>query len=192
MKFVVSLDAATGEMYRFMRPSSDFERVSHNIKYDTDRLRALRRDRSWVRINMSICETNLEEVPGFVDLANELGVQKVTFNHLNEGLTHIIEGVDGREWDYVKESRFSDPARHDALLLQAWSRANETGMSMEFSGTPFIGPDAASLTDIAQLMTSVPFLVGGDVPWASAHHTRLDPSLPPCFKPWRNRDPADR
>ena len=109
VKFVVSLDAATGEMYRFMRPSSDFERVSHNIKYYTDRLRALRRDRSWVRINMSICETNLEEVPGFVDLANELGVQKVTFNHLNEGLTHIIEGVDGREWDYVKESRFSDP-----------------------------------------------------------------------------------
>ena len=184
-KFVVSMDAATAATYRIMRPSGDFDTVVRNIKYYTDRARALKLDQATVYLNMTICETNLEEVPAFVDLANELGVNRVDFNHLNPGLTHVVETSAGREWDYVAESRFSDPARHDALLLEAWDRAQRSGMEMTFSGKAFIGPEADQLAETARALTITPFLFEGDTPWHSDHHARLDPSLPPCFKPWQ-------
>jgi MoaA/NifB/PqqE/SkfB family radical SAM enzyme len=183
--FAVSIDAASAEMFRIMRPSFDFERVTRNIKYYTDKAKELKRDKTHVAVNMSICETNLEEVPAFVDLANKVGAHQVTYNHLNEGLTHVIETVDGTTWDYVKESQFSNPARHDELLFKAWERANETGIPLTFSGKPFIGPDAEQFEAAARSMTEIPFLKEGDTEWESEFHTRLDPSLPKCFKPWQ-------
>ena len=186
VNFVVSLDAATSDTYRIMRPSGDFDTVVRNIKYFTGRMKSLElEDKARVRINMSICATNLEDVPAFVDLANELGVHRVEYNHLNPGLTHVVERPDGTEWDYVKEREWPDPARHDELLLEAWKRATNTGMPMTFAGTPFIGPNADRLDDTARAMAIIPFLVDGDEEWHSERHARLDPSLPPCFKPWQ-------
>ena len=185
--FAVSIDAATAGLFRIMRPSFDFERVKRNIKYYTNRAKELKRDKSRVYVNMSICETNLEEVPAFVGLANEVGASQVTYNHLNPGLTHTIETVDGTEWDYVKESTFQDPARHDELLLNAWDRANKTGIPMRFSGKPFIGPDADKLEEVAQSMTEIPFLKEGDTEWKSEFHRRLDPSLPHVLSPGKKQ-----
>ncbi len=182
-EFTVSIDAATANMFRVMRPSFDFERVKRNISYYTNKAKELKKDKSRVSINMSICETNVKEVPAFVDLAIEVGASQVTYNHLNEGLTHVVETSDGKEWDYLKESKFSDPASHDELLLEAWERANQRGIPMTFSGRPFIGPDAEKLEEIVESMTEIPFQQEGEAEWKSEFHTRLDPSLPPCFKP---------
>lgn len=180
-----SLDAATPEMYRIMRPSGDFETVTSNIKYYTSRLKELGRPHSHTRINMTVCERNLKDVPAFIDLAHELGVDDVVFGHLNAGLDHVVDTVDGGIWDYEKERVFTDPARHDALFLEAWQRATAIGMPMLFIGNPFIGPRAAELKSIAEAMAAVPFLEEGDEPWQSAYHTRYDPDLPPCVKPWQ-------
>ena len=183
--FTVSMDAATPETYRIMRPSCNFEKVTRNVKYYTSKAKELKQEKAKIFLNMSICETNLEDVPAFVDLANELGASLVEYNHLNPGLTHIIETVDGKEWDYLKESKFSDPARHDELVLEAWNRAQEKKLPMVVNGKPFIGPDAEKLEEIAQSMKVTPFLEEGDEEWKSEFHTRLDPSLPPCYKPWQ-------
>ncbi len=183
--FTVSVDAATTETYRIMRPSCDFNKVKRNIKYYTGKAKALGREKSEVFLNMTLCETNVEDVPALVDLANELDASLVEYNPLNPGLTHVVKRVDGKEWDYIKESVFTDPARHDELILEAWNRANETGIKMVVNGKPFIGPDAGKLEEIAQSMKVTPFLEEGDEEWKSAFHTRLDPSLPPCYKPWQ-------
>ena len=183
--FTVSMDAATPEIYRIMRPSCNFETVKRNVAYYTRQAKKLGREKSKIFLNMTLCETNVEDVPALVDLANELGASLVEYNPLNPGLTHVVERVDGKEWNYLHESQFKDPIRHDELILEAWDRANKTGIKMVVNGKPFIGPDAEKLKEIAQSMKVTPFLEEGEVEWKSAFHTSFHPSLPPCYKPWQ-------
>jgi len=180
-----SLDAATPEIYRIMRPSGHFETLLDNIKYYTSKLKELGRPQSHTRINMTVCETNVKDVAAFIDLAHELGVDDVVFSHLNEGLEHVVETVDGGIWDYTKECQFADPERHDDLVLNAWQRAQRIGMPMVFVGPPFLGSRAGALKSIAAQMAAVPFHDRDEETWRSAHHKRYHPDLMPCFTPWQ-------
>jgi MoaA/NifB/PqqE/SkfB family radical SAM enzyme len=188
--FVVSLDAATPETYRVMRPSSRFNTVVKNISYYTSKSSALSRT-SGVMLNMTICEANLADVPKLVDLAAQVGAVGVDYNHLNGGLSHVLKTVDGVEWKYAAQATFSDPALHDELVLAAYHRAKARGIHMMFVGRPFIGPYASQADPIilAELCSMDPTgTVLGDPMldgWASPHHYSVGARVPSCLKPWR-------
>lgn len=189
-RFVVSLDAARPETYRVMRPSSRFNTVVKNVSYYTFRGSALNRT-SGVRLNMTICEANLPDVPRLVDLAAQVGAMGVVYNHLNSGLSYVLKTVDGREWRYQVQATFRAPELHDELVLEAYRRAKARGIHMMFVGQPFIGPYAcqADPTILAELGSMDPTGTALGDPlldgWSSPHHYRVGARVPACLKPWR-------
>jgi MoaA/NifB/PqqE/SkfB family radical SAM enzyme len=188
--FVVSLDAATPETYRVMRPSSRFDTVVKNVSSYTSRCSGLRRT-SGILLNMTICEANLSDVPKLVELALQVGAIGVDYSHLNTGLIHVLKTVDGKEWRYEGQATFHDPAVHDELVLEAYHRAKASGILMRFVGRPFIGPhasqiDPAILEEPGTLNPTGtalgdPLLDG----WSSPHHHWVGARVPACLKPWR-------
>jgi MoaA/NifB/PqqE/SkfB family radical SAM enzyme len=183
--FIVSLDAATPEIYKIMRPSSDFNTVTRNVAYYTKRAADLGREKSTVTLNMTLCETNIIDAPKLVLLAERLGAKAISFNPMNPGLTHVVTAPDGREWSYEREAVFSDPEKHDILLYEAWQMAQEKGLRMSSHGMPFIGPNAEGFNDIERAMTIVPFSNDGEGQWYSSVHTPFGPCPFPCVKPWQ-------
>jgi MoaA/NifB/PqqE/SkfB family radical SAM enzyme len=184
---VVSLDAATPEIYRIMRPGSRFETVVENVAYYISKVKELGREHSNVTLNMTLCETNLCDVPKLVDLAARIGAYGVDYNHLNVGQTHTVKTVDGWDWNYLEQADFKDKDRHDRLLLEAYNNAKEKGIHISLVGKPFLGPNKSKYQKIIDDMThSVAFQESQkDGHWYSPLHKSLGPSLTPCFKPWQ-------
>jgi radical SAM protein with 4Fe4S-binding SPASM domain len=182
---VVSLDAATPETYRIMRPSSSFKAVTKNIAYFTERMRALGRGDSAIFLNMTICEANLADVPKLPDLASQLGARRVEYNHLNEGLSYTVKTVDGWDWVYHDQARFKDKALHDRLVHEAYDRAKEKGIEMAFVGKPFLEDELSTgEEELAEdLLSDIPF--ASDKPWFCPRHKLYGPRVQPCLKPWR-------
>ena len=189
-RLIVSLDAATPEMYRIMRPSCDFETVIKNIAYYTAKVRALNKeDVSRVMLNMTICKANLQDIPKLVDLAVRLGAYRVEYNHLNSGLTHMTKTVDGWDWVYTEQAKFKDPALHNKLIVEAYERAKSHGIKIMFVGTPFIGPEADTIdrsiiNELCDYTDTILQKIWSG-PWVCSRHKTLSPGVPTCLKPWR-------
>ena len=183
--FVVSLDAATAETYRVMRPSFDFERVKRNVSYYTRRAKELGRTESKIFLNMTVCERNLNDVPRLVDLALELGAVQVQYNHLNAGLDHVVPTADGEIWDYVEQATFKDEERHDLLMEETYWKAKTAGIQMVVTGKAFIGPHSDRRHNIVREMEVVPFSAEDEDGWHSPFHPRLASGVASCFKPWQ-------
>jgi MoaA/NifB/PqqE/SkfB family radical SAM enzyme len=182
---VVSLDAATPEIYRIMRPSGQFERVIENIKYYVRRAKELGRDKSTVTLNMTVCEANVGDVPKLIDLALEVGAVGVDFNHLNSGNFHKVSTVDGLEWDYVEQSEFKNPSRHDRCIIEAYHKAKASNIRIMFVGKPFISAVTIEPEIEKDLLGTVAFEETEEDIWKSTFHRMLAPDVPSCFKPWR-------
>lgn len=183
----ISLDAATPGTYRIMRPSSDFETVTRNITYYAERAAALGREQSVVSLSMTVCKTNLEDVPEFIDLAAKLGAPHVEYRHLNEGFSHVVKTVDGWDWVYEEQQRFDDPERHDALMFEAYRRAEARGIKMWVLGKPFIGPFAHRVEPgvIEDLQKHNPYVFPEDRRWFCSKRKPPQPGMTLCPGPWR-------
>ena len=184
---VVSLDAATPEIYRIMRPGSKFETVIENVAYYIAKVKELGRVHSNVCLNMTLCEANICDVPKLVDLAVKIGAWGVDFNHLNSGPRHTAMTVDGWEWNYIEQADFKDKEQHDRLLLEAYNKAKEKGIHISLVGKPFLGPNAKKYQEIiCDLTCKVAFQESQKVGhWHSPHHKSLGKHLPSCFKSWQ-------
>lgn len=182
---VVSLDAATPEMYRIMRPSGHFDNILKNIKYYTQKAKELGRVNSTVTLNMTVCETNVEDVPKLVDLAIEVGAIGVDFNHLNAGNFHKVVTVDGAEWDYIEQSQFNNPERHDELIIEAYQKAKANNIHIMFVGKPFLCTEYNGSAIERELLETVAFQETEEDVWRSSLHKMLAPDVPSCFKPWK-------
>ena len=184
---IISLDAATPEMLRIMRPACDFEVITRNASYYTARIRALGREHaSCIGLSMTVCESNLGDVPALVDLADSIGARFVEYNHLNVGLTHTVKTVDGWDWVYREQAIFSDPALHDRLLLEAYRRARARDIGIKFVGQPFIGPDKDAVDrSIRDDIIHDGSNASVSEPWTSPYHALFAEGLPRCVKPWR-------
>lgn len=186
---VISLDAATEETLRIMRPACDFGVLASNVSYYVQRAKSLGRDAAQVHFSMTLCNSNLRDIPLLVDLAEEWGATHVQYNHLNEGLSHTVTTTEGRKWVYADQARITDTALHDRLLLEAYHRAKAKGIGIVFVGKPFIGPDQQAIppeikSDIRSKGNLVVQTARGDV-WKSGFHKPLSPELPVCAKPWQ-------
>ncbi|MBE9531562.1 MAG: radical SAM protein, partial [Proteobacteria bacterium] len=149
--FVVSLDASTTETFKIMRPSSSFETILKNITYYTKRAKELKRD-SNIKLNMTVCEANLKDVPGLVDIAVQVGATEVDYNHLNSGQDHAVPTTAGWDWDYKEQAKFTDKAFHDEMFMEAYRRAKKHDLIINFVGRPFIGPNAKKNEEIIEEM----------------------------------------
>ena len=199
---VISLDASTPEVYKYMRPSCNFETVTKNITYYTSRAKELKRTDAKVRLNMTLCKANIQDAPGLIDLAVKTGAQSVDFNHLNAGLDHKVKTVCGWNFDYLDQAKFDDPLEHDKYILEAYRRAKEKDIPMTFVGKPLLDPTIQKENKdvIAQLCGEVPFQTKSESDsdkdnekdfdknedvWHSSYHKKLLPDCPLCMKPWQ-------
>jgi radical SAM protein with 4Fe4S-binding SPASM domain len=177
---MVSLDAATPDLFRIMRPSGDFETVIRNISYLTGKRDSLGLVHPTITLMMIVCQENLAEVPAFVDLASRIGALQVIYGHLNNGLDFTLTTADQREWNYKEQQNFSDPVYHDAMVIEAYEKAKVKRIAMFFVGPPFIGPKAGDV-DRRILDDLYP---PKNIAVMSPFHKPLGNGRPPCTKPW--------
>jgi radical SAM protein with 4Fe4S-binding SPASM domain len=177
---MVSLDAATPDVFRIMRPSGDFDTVIGNVSYLTRKRDSLGLGHPTIELVMIVCHNNLCEMPAFVDLAGRIGASRVTFGHLNSGLDFTLTTADQRRWDYKEQQKFGDPLYHDTMVMKAYEKAKTGGIAMTFVGPAFIGPGAFDV-DSGILDDIYP---PTNVTMTSRYHKPLGSGRPPCLKPW--------
>ncbi|HOW58346.1 MAG TPA: radical SAM protein [Candidatus Omnitrophota bacterium] len=185
---VISLDAATPEMYRLMRPGSNFETVIKNVAYYIDKAKSLNRHHSNVDLNMTLCNSNIMDVPKLVDLAKKIGARSISYTHLNIGLHHKVQTVEGWEWDYVEQMNFKNKELHDDLLFEAYTTAKKNGIVISLpSNRPYIGKNAEKYNQsMLKTPCEIPFQESQGVKhWDSRYHHKIAPHIPLCFKPWQ-------
>jgi len=129
----VSLDAARPETYSKIRGHS-FEAVVGNIRRLVEERQASGKKHPQLYLNMTLMRSNIEEVLEFVDLATELGADKVLFWHLNrwpeqEMQRYVVER-DGWVFDYQNEGLWNFPALSNDYLRKARERAREKGINL--------------------------------------------------------------
>lgn len=128
----VSLDAASPGMYLRLRQVDRFEQVLAKIR-QLDALKAeLGSARPRVEVNMTVMCANLPEVPRFVELAAELDAAKVMFQQIKPGGDWVREAPDGYHFDYQQEELRNCPQAHAEAMAQAWERADDLGVRMEY------------------------------------------------------------
>jgi len=93
----VSIDAATSETYEEIRQGGKFEKVISNIRTLVDIKKQKNSCQPYVIMNFVMMKTNISELPAFIELAHELGVDGVGASHMvpfsiidteNESLVH--------------------------------------------------------------------------------------------------------
>jgi MoaA/NifB/PqqE/SkfB family radical SAM enzyme len=131
----ISIDAATETTYGRIRGAS-FDELLTNIR----RLVAARAGRPQPKIfvNMTLMRENIEEAPGFVELAHGLGVDGVYMWQMNRWPDEYMERYritrDGWHFDYATQGLWNHPELSDRSLRDAQRRARTLGMPLVLEG----------------------------------------------------------
>lgn len=134
----ISIDASTAETYERIRLGSRWNQLRKNL----ERLNRYR-DRSAPeqRLHLTLCfvmmRSNIDELPGFIDFAAEMGADKVHAHHV------IPVNEEGRA-----DSLWGDEARSDRYRAGALKRGRALGIEVEVP-EPF-GPNGAPDPSAAQ------------------------------------------
>ncbi len=128
----VSLDAATPEMYLRLRRTKHLDRVLANIRRLNEIKARLGSERPRLEVNMTVMGTNLPEMPRFVELAAELGAARVMFQQIKPGGRWALQAPDGYRFDYEGEELTHHLPEHARFAAQAWQRAHELGIPLEY------------------------------------------------------------
>jgi MoaA/NifB/PqqE/SkfB family radical SAM enzyme len=174
-EYRVSMDAATAATYRQLRGVDRFERVTANVARLVGLQRQLGRTTPRVSLWFTATRANVDELPGFVQLAADLGVgevyvQRLVFNGM--GLATEANALHGRL-----------RAQELARLTDAEALATHHGIAMRASG--LTNPIASlQASDDARPWS------GCQRPWTLAYVTANGNVLPCCVSPWVARDYA--
>ena len=117
----ISLDGARAATYEGLRPGADFARVTRQIAALCSHKRAMERERPEVALLFMKMRPNLEELPEFLDLAAELGVDRVNATNLDFTPTPAIADLS------LISPRLPDP-EIEAVLQEAARRAQKVHM----------------------------------------------------------------
>ncbi len=116
--FVVSIGEAKKETYERLRRRGKFERVLANIK-KLDRLKRAKKSRlPRICSNLTVVNSNIDELVDFVDLAHSIGIERIVGRHLI-----LNEGLD------MDDEKVRDHERVNNILDGAEKRAAGYGMS---------------------------------------------------------------
>jgi MoaA/NifB/PqqE/SkfB family radical SAM enzyme len=115
-----SLDAATQEVYHKIR-GKDLGRTVKNIKYLQEMKGRSGSSNPMVLINMTLSKTNIQDLPNFIQLASDLGVQVELSNlALDQSYESIqIEKGNRFQFDYKKEIVTAYPKLYNKMLRKA-------------------------------------------------------------------------
>jgi radical SAM protein with 4Fe4S-binding SPASM domain len=157
----ISLDGATAETYEKIRVGADFETVISNV----DRFCTLRDQRgASVATQLSpvlFVEENLEELPRFVELAAEIGVDRVGFNDLIP--SPEMQGVSTTNLDTASDDQLG---RVDEVFEDTRRRAEDLGVGVKL---PTEQDESACME-----------------PWHMLTVTSTGKVRPCCTGPWNN------
>lgn len=157
----ISMDGATAETYEKIRVGADFDNVVSNV----DQFCSLRDDReSKVSTQLSpvlFVGENLDEMPTFVELAHDIGVDKVGFNDLIP--SPEMEGISTKNLDTASEE---DLARAHEVFEATRTRASELGVNLKLPTEQ----DESACTE----------------PWHMLTVTTQGKVRPCCTGPWNN------
>jgi radical SAM protein with 4Fe4S-binding SPASM domain len=81
-QILISIEASSKELYEYIR-GSDFDLMKTNIKRLTDYKKAMGSPYPELFFNAVCLKKNIDELPGIMDLAHELGLNYAYFVHLN-------------------------------------------------------------------------------------------------------------
>jgi MoaA/NifB/PqqE/SkfB family radical SAM enzyme len=174
-EYRVSMDAATAATYRRLRGVDRFERVTANVARLVGLQRQLGLTTPRVSLWFTATRANIDEIPGFVQLAADLGVgevyvQRLVFNGL--GLATEANALHGRLRDRELEK-----------LADAEALATRHGIAMRASGL------TSPLASLQAGYDARPWS-GCQRPWTLAYVTANGNVLPCCISPWVARDYA--
>ena len=133
----LSLDAAKEETYNITRRGGDWKRVIENIKF----LSTKRKEGKfkWFRLDFVVQNVNFKEMPDFVELGKQLGVDQVYFSlvidwgtwpkeeyekqcvwkkshHNFEDFLNMLKRPEFDDWPYVDLGNLSEYATQAKLL----------------------------------------------------------------------------
>lgn len=80
----ISIDGATKRTFESIRIGAKFEEVTNNIRALVEQKKKLHAVGTFVGMQMTVMEKNLEELPAMVKLASSLGVKDLVIGGLNE------------------------------------------------------------------------------------------------------------
>ena len=114
----VSIDGAQADTYERIRQGAKFDRVLRNLE-TLQSLKAGRRTRRpYVKLNFVMMRSNIEELPGFVDMAARLGATEVAPQHL---VVYEVAQTQG-------ESLYGFQELADEMILRAQQAARGHGL----------------------------------------------------------------
>lgn len=147
---VLSMDAATKETYEKLRVGSSFDRVIENIKSFIRLKREMGSFFPQLSVNFVINKENLHEVPVFLDLMHELGV---------DGTVRFASIV--RAFKEIKELLVDVP---DSLIKTATRRAEEHGIRLLWDKSVFPAPKQQPISACTNWIIPFIFVTGHVIP----------------------------
>ncbi len=115
-----SLDAATQEVYYRIR-GKDLNRTLKNIRYLQDYKRKIGVKNPLTFINMTLSRANIKDLPRFIRLADDLGLQVELSNLARDKGYEAIQAKRGEQFlfDYKKEILAAYPRLYNKFLKKA-------------------------------------------------------------------------
>ncbi|MBI2837792.1 MAG: hypothetical protein HYX75_05730 [Acidobacteria bacterium] len=86
----VSLDAASEEMFRAVR-GEGWPIIIRNLKHFSEMKHQMQVSHPLIAINMTLMKVNYREAPAFIELAREIGVDRVIFSKLEPADDYFME-----------------------------------------------------------------------------------------------------
>lgn len=137
----ISIDGASSTVYNSIRRDGDFDALVANVIRFVDRRRALGAERPVLRFDVVMMQRNVHELPDIVQLAAQLGVAEICFQHVI-----AFEGLD-----MERESLLHTKALSNFWLDRALARAQQLGIEVTNHPAFFrLEPRDESATDAPQ------------------------------------------
>lgn len=172
----VSLDASNAESFRRIRGKNYFDRILRNVRAFRDLQKREGHEKPLVSAWLTGLKETVEELPAFVKVAAEIGVQEVYlqrlvfFDERAAGMAQpdqaLFERMTREESAYLKEAE--DLARSLGIAFSASGAASEPGMSLKKA-------DGGSPWSLCRR------------PWTLMYFTANGRALPCCIAPFSQR-----
>lgn len=120
----ISLNAARKETHAEVVKAGQFDRVVANVRYLMEQRRARRTALPRVHLSMVVMRENVEEMPEFIDLAAELGVDQAVFSH------YLTTTIEGKRKTGVESSLYYHQELADEMIRKAKQRAERLGVNV--------------------------------------------------------------
>jgi len=172
-EYRVSMDAATRETYAKIRGVDQFARVIRNVGYLVTLQQQQGCNRPRVSMWFTTLKANLDELPGFIRLAAQLGVPEVNAQRLvfyGQGLAVQEQSLHRRLEEHEQR-----------LIAEAEALAEQYGITFKASG---------ATTPIQSLNGAAPDQrpwAGCQRPWTLSYVTANGNVLPCCISPWTTK-----